>query len=123
VAQSSITSPSVAAEVSRGWCLVGTCDAKRIVPSSAGLPEVAPMVWIDHRTTSGSTAASFNESMRREAMTGTRTVFAIGGKSSMSSGAKNTNNTDKKWREVMSMKYFVASRTTVSKMLGIPGYL
>lgn len=75
--QSSITSSSMAAGVSRTWCLVGTRDAKRSVPSSASLPRVTFMVRRDHGTTSGSTEAFFNESIRREAMIGTRTVFAL----------------------------------------------
>ena len=62
--------------MSRG-CLPGTRDANRIVPSSADLPQVVfVMVSRDH-TPSGPMAAFFKESMRREAMTGTKIVLAL----------------------------------------------
>jgi hypothetical protein len=49
-----------------------TLDAKRAVPSQPGLV----MVSSDHAP-SGSTAAFFKESMRRDAMTGTKVVFTL----------------------------------------------
>ena len=66
------------ADVCRISCdLPETRVAKQIVPSPASSLEVAlAMVSRDH-TPFGSVDAFFKESMRRDAMTGTRIVFAL----------------------------------------------
>ena len=55
----------------------GNCDAKWRVPSVVSLP-TSVIVARDH-CSFGSLAASFRESMRRDAMTGTKIAFALRG--------------------------------------------
>jgi len=79
-------------EVGDGSC--GPHDAKRIAPSSDDPPQFGlVMVSRDH-TACGWAADLFKESMRRDAMTGTKIVFAIEGVSWKFSGAKNKNSMD-----------------------------
>jgi len=76
---SSSTAPSSGRPVtSRTWCdSLGTCDAKRMVPSCGPAPLPVPcMVARDHGPI-GSAAAFFRESMRRVAMIGMRTASAL----------------------------------------------
>lgn len=65
-------------EVSDGSCgPPGTHEAKRIVPLFADLPQAGlVMVSRDH-TSCGWAADLFKESMRRDAMTGTKMEFAL----------------------------------------------
>ena len=52
-------------------------DAKRIVPTSGVFPLPKLVIVMRDHGTAGSAAAFFKESMRRDAMTGTKTVFTL----------------------------------------------
>ena len=78
MAPSSISSPSGAVGVSDSSCSPpGARDAKWMVLSSGGLPQPGLVIVSRDHSTVGPRAAFFNDSMRREAMTGTKVVFAL----------------------------------------------
>lgn len=91
---SSSFSPLEVSEVPQGS--IDTCGAKRMILSSACTPKLRlVMVSIDH-TTLGPTAAFFKESIRRDAMTGTKTEFVLWRKEVNISCSKFALRQDKK---------------------------
>jgi len=71
----------------------------------------------------GSAAAFFNESMRRDAMSGISILLANPGSPAIDPEAKMMDASVAILHKVMSIKYCVASRKIESKRLGMPGYL
>lgn len=82
MASSSISSSFGLVEVSAVSCSsLGTCGAKRMTLSSADLPRLELVMVSSDHTTFGPAAAFFKESMRRDAMTGTKIEFVLGNQS------------------------------------------
>ena len=73
-----LSSPLSAAEVGEiSSNLLGTCGVEPAVSSPVDLPRLTVDIVLKDRNPFSSTAASFKESMRRDAMTGAKIVFAL----------------------------------------------